>query len=367
MQFKSLEALRGIAAIMVALFHSTFYLPNPSKLVMHSDLFVDFFFVLSGFVMTYAYQDKIAGGLSFKRFFILRIGRLYPLHFFMLLVWLPYILLKAFIYSKGFGGTDPLEASNAYSFVLNVFFLQALASGGGAGWNWPSWSVALEFYVYLLFYLFLIIENNYRTILAPLLMAIISFLLLYNTGPLLEIGWHSLFRCIGGFFLGVFLYRFYKPLSSIKFDSKIWPSFMELIALAFMLWAVSHYGSNPKIFFALSIISFVVVIFVFSCQEKGIFSFILNASLFQYIGKLSYSIYLTHGIVMAAASNVVLHLFKLEKQNHEAVSSVNAVFFDESLFLNAFLIFVVLCISAITFKYVETPWRDKSRQWARAR
>lgn len=43
-------------------------------------LFVDFFFVLSGFVIASTYQERIAGGFSVWRFMLLRLGRLYPLH-----------------------------------------------------------------------------------------------------------------------------------------------------------------------------------------------------------------------------------------------------------------------------------------------
>ncbi|MFT5164350.1 MAG: peptidoglycan/LPS O-acetylase OafA/YrhL, partial [Alteromonadaceae bacterium] len=110
MKFNSLESLRGIAAVIVALFHSGFMSGSKYALIAQGDIFVDFFFVLSGFVMAFAYVEKIQSGLGIKKFTLLRFGRLYPLHLFMLLVWVPYVLAKAFAYYKlGLGSNDPFD------------------------------------------------------------------------------------------------------------------------------------------------------------------------------------------------------------------------------------------------------------------
>ncbi len=68
MQFKALESLRGVAALMVALYHSAFLVGERSLLLNNSALSVDFFFILSGFVMTYAYRERIAKGMRFTDF-----------------------------------------------------------------------------------------------------------------------------------------------------------------------------------------------------------------------------------------------------------------------------------------------------------
>ena len=156
MKFQSLDGFRGIAAVMVVLYHSRFHAePSAVALVKNSYLFVDFFFILSGFIMTHAYWDRIGKTVSFKRFFILRVGRLYPLHLFMLLAWLPYIGAKAYVYSQGIGGTDPLILNNASTFIANLFLAQSLGFYDLASlfsWNFPSWSISAEFYTYLVFF-----------------------------------------------------------------------------------------------------------------------------------------------------------------------------------------------------------------------
>ena len=76
--FATLDGLRGIAAIVVVIFHdlSPFDLDS---LIPHAPLAVDFFFCLSGFVVAYAYEKRLLGTMSFADFVAVRIIRLYPL------------------------------------------------------------------------------------------------------------------------------------------------------------------------------------------------------------------------------------------------------------------------------------------------
>ncbi|WP_417547980.1 acyltransferase family protein, partial [Marinobacter segnicrescens] len=125
--FTRLESLRGLAAIMVVLYHSPFRFGETSApIITNSYLFVDFFFVLSGFVMAYAYGDKIRGGMGFGEYVTLRLGRLYPLHLFTLMLWVPYILIKQYLYETGFGGTSQLDENNPTTFITNLFLIHGL-------------------------------------------------------------------------------------------------------------------------------------------------------------------------------------------------------------------------------------------------
>jgi peptidoglycan/LPS O-acetylase OafA/YrhL len=58
MKFRSLESLRGISAVIVALYHSGFISGEKYFLVAQGGMFVYFFFVLSGFVMAFSYLEK---------------------------------------------------------------------------------------------------------------------------------------------------------------------------------------------------------------------------------------------------------------------------------------------------------------------
>jgi peptidoglycan/LPS O-acetylase OafA/YrhL len=114
---------------------------------------VEFFFLLSGFIFYKKYSDEIANNnISLKNFVILRLSRLYPLIVVTLLVicLLNYILFytqhKFFIYS-----TNDFTA-----FFLNLFFLQSGFFNVGHSFNAPSWSLEVEFWVYLMFFSWLI-------------------------------------------------------------------------------------------------------------------------------------------------------------------------------------------------------------------
>ncbi len=72
-QFQNLDALRGVAAICVMFRHM------PGGLMPAGGLAVDFFFMLSGFVIAHAYEARLVGGLSFKGFALRRIIRLWPM------------------------------------------------------------------------------------------------------------------------------------------------------------------------------------------------------------------------------------------------------------------------------------------------
>ena len=77
-RFATLDGLRGVAAVSVALMHGKMWLP--AHLFYRAYLAVDFFFMLSGFVIAYAYEaNLVSGALSFRRFALIRAIRLYPI------------------------------------------------------------------------------------------------------------------------------------------------------------------------------------------------------------------------------------------------------------------------------------------------
>ncbi len=91
--FVALDSLRGIAALMVAFHHfRTDSLLDGLTIVRQAWLFVDFFFLLSGFVIAATYRDRLARGHGVLPFMLLRIGRLYPLHL---------AILAAFVAAEG--------------------------------------------------------------------------------------------------------------------------------------------------------------------------------------------------------------------------------------------------------------------------
>ncbi|RVA95930.1 acyltransferase, partial [Mesorhizobium sp. M7A.F.Ca.CA.004.02.1.1] len=84
-RFLVLDSWRGICALLVALFHfPTGSTISQSAFIGSSYLFVDFFFVLSGFVIASSYGDRLNQPEQVARFALVRFGRIYPLHLLML-------------------------------------------------------------------------------------------------------------------------------------------------------------------------------------------------------------------------------------------------------------------------------------------
>ena len=82
--FHSLDGLRGVAAIVVVIYHvfEGYQFVGDKQYIEfmnHGYLAVDFFFMLSGFVIGYAYDDRLSGGMSIWSFFKRRLVRLHPM------------------------------------------------------------------------------------------------------------------------------------------------------------------------------------------------------------------------------------------------------------------------------------------------
>src|SRR5215217_6372057 len=97
-RFEVLDIFRGIFSSLVVFFHMSTFSDTPvinNQFILNSDLFVDFFFVLSGFVIAYSYQT-ISTGEELNRFYKKRLFRLYPLHLIVLLAFVAIEVAKHF-------------------------------------------------------------------------------------------------------------------------------------------------------------------------------------------------------------------------------------------------------------------------------
>ncbi|RDC62536.1 hypothetical protein AHMF7616_01130 [Adhaeribacter pallidiroseus] len=210
--FEVLDGLRGVAALAVVIFHFLEWVfPDVNKnFIGHGFLAVDFFFCLSGFVIGYAYDNRIRQ-MGIKEFFKLRLIRLHPL-----------VILGSVLGLLGFLW-DPFAAPSANEagkiallFVGSLFMIPLPLIKERAfnlfAFNAPSWSLFWE-YVANILYVFIFYKVGRRSLATCTFLAAIGIILVsYRAGNLLG-GWSKDNFLDGGarmaysFLAGLFLYR----------------------------------------------------------------------------------------------------------------------------------------------------------------
>ncbi len=152
-RYEALTSVRGLAAWWVVIYHFRDALVGavPGVVMAVFDrgyLAVDMFFVLSGFVIALNYRTWFEHAMTDRwvRFLGLRLARIYPLHLFILLLYLVDPIAVLLWSSRG----DLSQYPVGY-FLQSLVLVQAWGLSPGAAWNVPAWSISAEWLVYLLF------------------------------------------------------------------------------------------------------------------------------------------------------------------------------------------------------------------------
>ncbi len=213
LHFKALDGLRGVAALAVVTFHfMEMAIYDYSKLFIgHGFLAVDFFFCLSGFVMGYAYDERIAG-MGLLRFFRLRLIRLHPL--VVLGSVLGLVALLADPFAHGHVGYSP--ARIAWMFVASILLIPYPVmherSFNLFSLNAPAWSLFWEYIANLVFALFLY-RLRRRWLIGLTMVAAVGLCLVGSRAGALSGGWSGRTFPDGGarvafsFLMGLLIFR----------------------------------------------------------------------------------------------------------------------------------------------------------------
>jgi peptidoglycan/LPS O-acetylase OafA/YrhL len=351
---KPLTSLRFFFAFMVFLSHLNFLYGIDKESKVNLDSFVkihiafsegylgvSFFFILSGFILTYNYCDKFKEkSINFKSYLRARFFRIIPLHWLTLLV---SIILSA-PYVNDITNYILKVASNA-SLIQSFIPLQEYFFS----FNGVSWSISNEMFFYVLFP-FLVIwiykrKANYYIasilLLIPLILLFIfknheySYWLFY-INPLLR---------VFDFVLGILIFKVYQKLKSLQI--KFNPTFLEFIAISVLVLFLFfkeeiHQSFRWSVYYWIPML---LVILVFALQE-GKISKLLSHHFFVLLGEISFSFYMIHQIVIKLLWAVNFKLKIIE-------SSILVV-------LLAFFISIVL--SYVTYKYFEIPINRKFKK-----
>lgn len=355
-RFSTLDSFRGLAAICVVLFHMRLSILLPeSTFIEHSWIFVEFFFILSGFVLTYSYGAR--KDLAFKQFIIGRTFRLFPLHYAVFLV---VILLELFsLWASNYGirfHNAPLEGRNSISQILpNLLLLQSwLPFANNLSFNAPSWSLSVEYYVYIIFFCTLLAKGQFRALIWMLL-SITAFLLIVLTGIA---KYQGVLRGLGCFFSGALCYLLYKCSRKRLFQSSpLVFSVLELASLAACIYIVLEANESKVVIASLVFIS---TIFIFSF-EKGLVSTLLKARLFQWLGKLSYSIYMVHWAVLQCFV-LAFALYQKRLAPFVFADRIDLGATHWNLLLAIAAMGITIACSTVTYRYIEKSFQNYGRR-----
>jgi peptidoglycan/LPS O-acetylase OafA/YrhL len=360
MKFHALDSWRGICAVLVLLFHldlASHFLLLP--MVRNGGIGVDFFFVLSGFVIAHAYGGRLSDRASAVRFVVRRFGRLYPLHVFTLgiMVALELIKLAMVIGLKIPSGDPPFGGDNTIAALFgNLVLINGLGVFQSFTWNGPSWSISTEFYTYLLFLAVSFLGWKRQRAVSILIAVAAAIGLGINayTNTLGTTTGGGLLSCIYGFFLGTLTYGVFRHL----LDNKIVPpQWLEWVALGLVLAAFTYRPMLQESFRPL-VFAAVVIIFAF---ERGPVSRVLLKRQIHHLGIISYSVYLIHFPLIAIlngaarASQSKLHVRMFHVHDTKLAIDIGGPYMMD-LATIAFAL-VAIAIATWTYNHIEDPAR----------
>lgn len=302
--YKILDGLRGVAAVIVVMFHilETFSGGDHSKqIINHGYLAVDFFFVLSGFVIGYAYDDRW-GKMSLGGFFKRRLIRLQPMIIMGMLIGAVTFYFQDSSFFPAISGTPVWKL--ILVTVIGFTLIPVGSSLDIRGWqemhplNGPAWSLFFEYIGNILYALFIRKFSN-KVLAALVFIAGVALIHLAVTSPNGDVigGWSiepqqfriGLTRLLYPFFAGLLLSRICKP-GKIK-NAFLWSSLLLIIFLAIpriggaQLWLNGIYDS------LIIILAFPLIVFLGASGDvKGEFASKTN----KFLGDISYPIYIIH-------------------------------------------------------------------------
>ena len=355
MRFTALDSWRGLCALAVVLYHAGGHgLIGGSALIRGSFLFVDFFFVLSGFVMSEAYANRIVSLSSLRIFVIRRFGRIWPLHAAMMLAFFSLELVKlTLVWVAHVPFTSPpFTATMRLDAVLpNILLLHSMGILPGLTWNAPSWSIAAEFWTYVVFALVVWGLRPRLKVVAAVTAGLAAMILVQMSTSLMDVTYNLGFvRCLYGFFIGVALHRLRANWSAPGLGFGTYSEIFSA-ALACLFVALAH----DTFLSLMSPLIFSAVIFVFA-QSNGAVAKILHTKTCLNLGKWSYSIYMTHLFLLGLASMSEKLVVKLATALHQLAQwqSFLAIPGVSDGLCIAFALVVIL-VSAYTYRWIEQP------------
>ena len=354
-QIQSLTSLRFFFCILVFSYHLKFL--KTSNDIVLSGLYeryfqevyigVSFFFILSGFILTHNYYERLTTHkISKLTFYWGRISRIYPLYFLTFLISIP-LMADILLGDPGkFLGLSFIHLSLFQSYIpFNEIYFN---------FNNPSWFISDEIFFYLTTpFLFLVLSKGlsiknvfllYLAIAAIILIGIhlTPFKLqhpLYYINPLIR---------IFDFIIGILLYFLFTKLYARKYSRSFITLLEVLSILLFFLFYYYHDQISQAYRFSIYYwlpLSIIVLVFAL---EKGYLSKLISQRQLVYLGEISFSFYMLHELIIRYYSFIFRKMLGLSG-NH--------------LMNTVIIFFITLILSILTFEFYEKRVSKILKNW----
>lgn len=304
---------------------------------------VSFFFVLSGFIISYNYQRKLQEKQTSRRtFWVARIARVYPLHWLTLFV---AALLGNYVTATN--GWDwfkhflaSLTLTNAYIPQADYFF----------SFNSPSWSLCCEQLFYFCFPFLVPLAKSYKRLLGVWGVSVVLLLtgMYFTPEEAIKGYWYvNPITRLPDFLVGMLLFQCYEGLKNRKISS-LQGSVLEIVSVGLFLLFYLYAAEVPKVYrySCYYWVPVAMVLLAFSLR-KGILSRILSNRFLVTGGEISYSFYLIHLFVL------------LSYAEWQKTSGFSIAWYISVPILFGFIV----ALSLLSYRYFEKPMNKRVKLW----
>lgn len=308
-----------------------------SLIYKYGDFAVRVFWMISGIIFYTIYLEAIrAKEISFFTFLFLRFSKLYPLHIITLCL----VAVLQAIYLQKFGDYFIYKNNDALHFLLNLLLINYWNARFGFSFNGPFWSVSIELFIYIVFFLFSSV--NALSSGKNLIWLVTLFFFFFYAGILIPFSEGLLY-----FFSGCYLNNSSKNVN--KRNILIASGLLMLVILIKYSSGNSNTWDVNRVagmYIQLYIATFLVIAFMLTGKSAGD----RVKKFFRHVGNMTYAIYMIHICVQLI---IILYFYKNGRS-----------FFMNNIF---FIMYIAVCcfMGHLAYTYLEKPAQRFLRKHAR--